>query len=231
MILLNNSFTIIVKAIEEGRRIIDNLKKIVAYLLSTSFSEMFLVGAALFAGTPLPLLPAQILWTNIIEEGFMNFSFAFEPKEDDVMKRNPSSTAMRNIVTPRLRSLVLILSIVTGATLVVIYFILLAFDIPIERIRTLLFVLLSFESIFFVFSIKDLSKPLWKINPFTNKYLVVALFLSIATVFLVLTVPALRTLLSLTPLSILDIGIIFAMGIFNVFLIELMKHLFFFDKK
>lgn len=83
MILLNNSFSVIVYAIEEGRRVVSNLKKIVAYLLSTSSSEVLVIGGALAFGLPLPLLASQILWINIVEEGLMNFSFVFEPKEKD----------------------------------------------------------------------------------------------------------------------------------------------------
>jgi len=80
LILLEGDFSVITYAIEEGRRIIDNLKKIIGYLLSTSFSEIFLIGGSLAMGFPLPILPAQILWSNIIEEGLMNFAFVFEPR-------------------------------------------------------------------------------------------------------------------------------------------------------
>ncbi len=231
IILLNNSFTIIVSAIEEGRRVLDNLKKIVAYLLSTGFSEVLVVGAALAFGAPLPLLPAQILWTNIIEEGFMNFSFAFEPKEADVMKRNPSSPMMRNIITQRLQALILILGIVTGTILVVIYFILLKSNMPIEEIRTLMFVLLSVDSMFFTFSLKDISKPVWKINIFNNKYLIFAFIASIGALLLSLFVPFLRNMLSLTTLTLEGIVLVVSVGIFNLFIIEIIKYIYFERKR
>jgi len=227
IILINNSFTIIVRAIEEGRRILDNLKKIVAYLLSTSFSEIFVVGGAILVGAPLPLLPAQILWTNIIEEGFMNFAFAFEPKEDDVMKRNPRSHAMRSIVTPHLRSLIIILSLITGIILVALYFILLRLGLAIEEIRTIMFAVLSVDSIFFSFSLKDLSQPLWKINPFSNRYLLGALAISIGALLLALFVPAIRDLLSLVPVSGFDLMFVFIIGFMNLVAIEVVKYIYF----
>ena len=77
LILIHNSFAIIVAAVEEGRRIMDNLKKIVSHLLSTSFGEVFVIAGAIIAGTYLPVLPVQILWLNVIEEGFLSFAFAF----------------------------------------------------------------------------------------------------------------------------------------------------------
>ncbi|MFC1730680.1 cation-translocating P-type ATPase, partial [candidate division KSB1 bacterium] len=99
IILINNSFSIITSAIKEGRRIIDNLKKIVSYLLSTSFSEIFVIGGALAVGAPLPLLPGQILWANIVEEGFMSFAFAFEKSENGVMTRSPRESLSKRILT------------------------------------------------------------------------------------------------------------------------------------
>ena len=230
MILLNNSFSIIVSAIEEGRRILDNLKKIVMYLLSTSFSEIFLVGGALMIGTPLPLLPAQILWTNIIEEGFMNFSFAFEPKEEDVMRRNPKSASMKSIITPRLRSIILILSLVTGVFVTAIYFLLLQFGLRIEEIRTIMFALLSVDSLFFSFSLKDLSKPIWRINIFSNRYLIVAILISVATLIAALYLPILQKLLSLTPINSSILALVFVVGIINLLIIELIKY-FYFERK
>jgi len=227
LVLLNNSFTIIVKAIEEGRHILDNLKKIVAYLLSTSFSEIFIVGGALIAGAPLPLLPAQILWTNIIEEGFMNFSFAFEPKEKNIMKRDPKSSRMQRILTKELKALIFILSLVTGVLLTGIYFVLLRMNIAIEEIRTIMFAVLSIDSIFFSFSLKDLSRPVWRINIFSNKYLLFALVGSIGALLLALFTPALQSLLSLAHMSPKILLLVLAVGIVNMTVIEVVKFIYF----
>jgi len=227
LILLNNSFSIIIKAIEEGRRILDNLKKIVAYLLSTSFSEIIIVSAALIAGTPIPLLPTQILWTNIVEEGFMNFSFAFEPKEKDLMKRNPRDVAMKNILTPNLKKLIILIAGVTGIILVALYFSLLYLGVSEEEMRTLMFIAVSVDSIFFAFSIKNLHKPIWKIDLLSNKYLIVALFLSMMMLILAITVPALQTLLSIAPLSQITFLALVLLGLINLAVIETAKYLFF----
>lgn len=227
VVLINNSFSVIVGAIEEGRRILDNLKKIVAYLLSTSFSEIFIVGGALVIGAPLPLLPVQILWTNILEEGFMNFAFAFEPKEEDVMRRDPQSSAMKNILTPNLKKLIIIISLITGVMLMSLYFFLLYLNIPIEKIRTYMFIALSIDSIFFALSIKNLHKPIWKIKIFSNMYLLISLSLSLFILVASLTVPMLQRLLSLTPPSLSEFGLILVLGIINLVIIEFTKYFVF----
>jgi len=80
-----------VDSIREGRIVISNLRKVITYLLSTGFSEVILIGGALLMGFPLPILPVQILWANIIAGGLMSFAFAFEGKDKNLMKRNPRS--------------------------------------------------------------------------------------------------------------------------------------------
>ena len=228
LVLLNNSFSIIIDAIEEGRRVLDNLKKIVAYLVSTSFSEIILVGVSILLGTPLPILPAQILWTNIIEEGFMNFAFAFEPKEADIMKRNPNDKKMQNILTPKLKKLIATVALVTGFMLVGVYlFLYFMTKIPIEEIRTIMFIAVSIDSIFFALSIKNLHKPIWSIHVLSNKYLIFALLTSLAVLLIALVTPALQTLLSLTPISGKVVLLLFGLGMMNIVIIELVKYIIF----
>ena len=226
--LLNDSFSIIIDAIEEGRRIRDNLKKIVTYLISTSFSGLLIVAGAIVIGAPLPILPAQILWINIIEEGFMNFAFAFEPAEKGVMKRNPKSDAMKMILTKNLKKLITIIAVITGTFLITIYFYLYFIDgMQIEELRTFIFVALSIDSIFFTFSIKDLHRPIWKIDFLSNKYLLFAFFASIGALVLALEFEPLRNLLQLRELKEHGYLVFLAIGFVNLMTIELAKYVVF----
>lgn len=227
IVLINNSFSIIVDAIREGRRIIDNLKKIVAYLLSTSFSEIFVIGGALLAGAPLPLLPVHILAANIIEEGFMSFSFAFEKGGKNIMKRNPRSAESKRIMTGDLVRLIVIVSTVTGLLGVSMYFLLLSLGLPIEEVRTLMFAILSLDAIFFTFSLKSLDTPVWRIDVFSNMYLLCALSTSIVLLISTLSIPLLQKTLQLVPLNPLEILLLVGVGIFNLATIELAKYVFF----
>ena len=227
IILLNDSFSIIVAAIEEGRRIIDNLKKIIAYLLSTSFSEIIVIGAALLAAVPLPLLPSQILWANIIEEGFMSFAFAFEKADPRAMFRDPRSNTHKKILTRRLKSLILTVGVITGALLVALYFVLLRMELPIEQIRTIMFAGLTADAIFFTFSLKSLDTPLWRIEIFSNPFLLGSLAISFLLLLGALTIPALQTLLSLVPLSWTIMLLMVGIGVVNLITIEAAKYLLF----
>ncbi len=227
LILLNNSFGIIVDAIEEGRRILDNLRKIIAYLLSTSFSEIILVAGSILIGAPLPILPAQILWINIIEEGFMNFAFAFEPAEENILKRDPKKERNRGILTKRIKRMILIMVAITSVLLVSLFFLLHFKGYPVEKMRSIMFAAVSIDAIFFSFSLKNLRKPIWKINLFSNMYLIFSLSLSVILLMAALFVPVLQKLLSVVPLSLQELMIILGIGIFNLLSIEIVKHFVF----
>ncbi|MFQ5661699.1 MAG: cation-translocating P-type ATPase [Candidatus Paceibacteria bacterium] len=231
IILLNNSFSIIVSAIEEGRRIIDNLKKILSYLLSTSFVEVFIIVGALAFAAPIPLLPSQILWANIIEEGLMSFAFAFEKKDKNIMKRDPRSHASKNILTPKIKKFIFTIGIVTGIFLTALYFVFLKMEIPIEEVRTMMFVAISIDSMFFTFSLKSFDTPIHKINVFSNKFLIIAFMFSVILFVAAVTLSPLRTLLSLTTLSVGQMLFLAGMGVFNLFTIEATKHYLFFRGK
>ncbi|MFH0845957.1 MAG: HAD-IC family P-type ATPase [Patescibacteria group bacterium] len=226
LILLDNSFSVIVFAIEEGRRIIDNLKKIVTYLLSTNFSEVAVVGGSLLFGLPLPVLATQILWINIVEEGFMNFAFVFEPREKN-FNNHELKKINAEILTPNLQKMILLIATITGIILITFYYVLLKLNLPMEEIRTLMFIALSIDSLTFSLSLKSLYQPIWKINLFSNKYLLFALGSSFLLILASVYLPILQIIFSTVPLKSLDFIILFGLALFNLTLIEWAKYFFF----
>jgi Ca2+-transporting ATPase len=91
MILLDDNFATIVNAIEEGRRIYDNIRKFVRYTMTSNAGEIWVMLAAPFLGMPLPLLPLQILWVNLVTDGLPGLALSIEPAEKDTMQRPPRS--------------------------------------------------------------------------------------------------------------------------------------------
>jgi len=226
LILLNNSFSIIVSAIEEGRRIIDNLRKIIAYLLSTSFIEIIAVGGALAIGFPIPMLPAQILWTNILTEGFMNFAFAFEPSEDDLMKRDPKKTGARTMLTPRFIRFIIMIGI-SGASAILAYYVYLIHfaSVPVDDARTLVFVMLTLATTLIAFSLKDLRTPIYAIKIWSNLYLLGSFTFAILGLVLALKIDFLSSMLRLSDIEILPaLPVLLAFLAVHILAIEIAKY-------
>lgn len=229
LILLNNSFTIIVAAIEEGRRIVDNLRKIVAYLLATSFGEIIVVAGALLLGLPVPLLPAQILWTNMLSEGFMNFAFAFEPKEGDLMMRDPKVSGARGMLSRELTIFILVIGVCSGLILLgANWFFASVWGLPIPQVRTLTFVALTLSAVLVSFSFKDLRSSLFSIKIFSNRYLIGSTFFALAGLVLALNVAPFPQLLRLVPI---DMGkaapVLLCVVLAQFLVVEVMKYLLF----
>lgn len=220
IVLLNNSFRVIVEAIKQGRVIKDNIKKSLTYLLSTGFSEIILIGGSVAAGFPLPVLPAQILWANIIQEGFMNFAYGFEKGEKGVMNKE---NAGGKIFTRDVKIMIFVIGIITDIFLLILFFVLLKLDYDLGKIRTIMFAGLSSDAIFFALSLKSLKQPLWKINIFSNKYLIYAWLLSLFALVAALSFPPLQNLLELVPISANEFLIILGIGILNLLSIEAAK--------
>ncbi|MBU2220482.1 HAD-IC family P-type ATPase [Patescibacteria group bacterium] len=227
LVLLDNGFSVITAAIREGRRLRENFKKIFAYMLSTNFSEVILIAFALIVGLPLPILPTQILWSNLIEGGFMNFAFAFEPLYPSAMKRKPKDPEIARVLSPKLIKLIVLVGSLTSAMLIGIYLFLLSLELPIDEIQTLMFVAVSVNCIFMAFSMKSLGTPLWKLPLLSNKYLLLALAGSMTFLFAALYIPFLQVLVHVTEPTLLQLGVLFGFGLINLATIELAKWLFF----
>ncbi|MEN8252328.1 MAG: HAD-IC family P-type ATPase, partial [Patescibacteria group bacterium] len=115
IVLLDGSFSTIVKAIEQGRVIYENIRRILIYLIADDFSELFLFFVAMFFGWPLPLLPLQILWINLIEDSFPNIALTTEYDKKGLMHeppRNPKDP----IITKAYKKFMIIVFIVSGSS-------------------------------------------------------------------------------------------------------------------
>ncbi len=232
LVLLNDGFSVIVKAIEEGRGILDNIKKVITYLLSDSFTEIILIGASVLAGLPLPLTAVQILWINLAEDGILGFALAFEPKEKDLMKKR-ATDYRGSLLTKEMKAIIFIIGILTDLILfsVFIYLLTVWGAQSLIHIQTFIFVALGIDSLFYLFSCKSLRKNLWKINPFSNKVLNISWFLALLGIAAGVYVPFLQKLLGTVPLNIYDWSLLFGLGLLKLTLIEMAKHYFIVKKQ
>lgn len=227
LVLLKDSFGVITKAIEEGRRLRDNVKKMFAYMLSTNFSEIFIITASLAAGMPIPILPTQIMWANLIEGGPMNVALAFEPLYPSAMKRSPKHPDIKNVLSKDLMKLIISVGTLTGLMLVALHFYLVSTGIPEEELRTIMFGAISASSVAGAFSLKSFGTPLWKIPVLSNGVLFISLLGSVAMLLIALFVPFVQNLVHTVPVSGFDLILIVSAGFANLVLIELAKQIIF----
>lgn len=229
LILQHDGFAVIVAAMEEGRRIVDNLRKVVAYLLATSFGEVALVGGALLLAFPLPLLPGQILWTNMLTEGFMNFAFAFEPKESDLMRRDPRRESARTMLSRRLVRFILLAGVISGGVLMIFFaYLTRNSSVSEEEARTFTFIALTLAAVATSFSLKDLRAPLWSVRIGSNTKLLGAVCFAIAGLIIALEWTPLRDLLALQPVALqTELPALAAVVLVTVFGTEIAKYFVF----
>jgi len=225
LVLLTDNFNIMVAAIEEGRAIIDNVRKVITYLLSDSFTETLLIGVSIMLGWPLPVIAVQILWVNLIEDGLPGIALAFEPKEKDVLKRKPEGKDV-HLLTREMKVIIFVIGILTDFILLGLLWWLLRGNHDIQYIRTMIFACLGINSLFYVFSCKSLRRNIWHINPFSNKFLVIAVLFGFLMLVSGIHLPVFQTLLRTMPLGFQDWLIILGLGILNIVLIEITKYYF-----
>jgi len=230
LVLLDDSFSIIVAAVEEGRAIIDNIRKVITYLLSDSFTEVILVGVAILFGFPLPISAVQILWVNLIEDGLPNVTLAFEPKEKDLMEQKPQGHNIP-LLTREMKAIIFIIGLITDFLLLALFFWLWKQTNNLIYVRTMVFAGLTIDSLFYIFSCKSLRKNIWQINIFSNKYLIIAWIVGVTLLISAIYLSPLQVVLETVPLGFYDWSIILGLGLIKLVLIETTKWYFIIKKE
>ncbi len=201
LILLDNNFRTIVAAVEEGRVIFENIRKVVAYVLSNSFAEVLAIFTAMLLGWPAPLLVAQILWIHLICDGPSDIVLGFEPKEDGIMDEKPKSIK-ESILPPLGLSLISVISIGSSIAALGIFGHYLHIHGNEVEGRSLVFASFAVNSLVYIFAYRSMRRPLYRMNSLRyNMPLVWAVLSGFAMVALPFAVPKLREVLGIVPLD------------------------------
>ncbi len=201
LILLDNNFRTIVAAIEEGRIIFQNIRKVVAYTLSNSFAEVLTIFIAMILGWPAPLMVAQILWIHLICDGPSDIVLGFEPREYGIMDEKPKSLK-EPILSHLGLSLIGIISVSSAvAVLFLFHHLYLAHGNSVEG-RSIVFASFAINSMIYIFAYRSMRQPIFRMNKLSaNMPLVWAVLGGLATAVLPFLIPGLRNLLGIVPLT------------------------------
>jgi len=231
MVLLDSNFATIVHAIEEGRNIFENIRKIVLYLLSSSFTEIILIGGSILLGLPLPLVAVQILWINLIEDTFPAIGLAFEPWEKELMMIPPRPKATAILSLP-MKFLIFVVGIFLNFFLLFLFWALNNKSLfHLSSPQTVMFVAIGIDFLFVPFACRSLRRPIFKFNPFGNKILNLTLITGFILLILAVYLPPLQLILKTHPLGINEWVFLLALGFFSFLLIEITKWAFILKKR
>ncbi len=220
LILVDNNLNSLKESIIEGRNIVENLRKVIIYLISDDFSEIILFIFAMIFSLPLPLLPTQILWINLIEDGLPGIALAFEKERvKELLKRQKEKG---EILTREIKKWMVWVGIITGLTACLSFFVFLQF-FSLEKTRTILFVLMAFDSLVYAFSLRNLRKPIFETNIFANKYLNFSLLFGLLVLLFSVYSPWGERIFSSLPLNFLDWLIVFSISLLELLFIEIAK--------
>lgn len=221
MVLLDDNLGTITSAIGEGRAMFDNMRRSVVYLFTGGFTEVVLITGALLMGLPLPLLPAHILWINLVTDALPNIALAFEPAEPDVLSRPPRPRG-EAVFNRQMAVLLLSIGIVTDLVLFGLYLWVLQ-DRSVEEARSFLFAAVGVASLAYVFAIRSFRRSLFRMNPFSNRWLVAAVAFGLVFMALPFVVPGLAVVLETVPLSLSDWALLLMIGVLKLGIIEVVK--------
>ncbi|MFH0739985.1 MAG: HAD-IC family P-type ATPase [bacterium] len=222
LVLLDNSFKTIVKAIEQGRVVFSNIRKVFTYLVADDFSELFLFLGCMIMGFPLPLLPAQILWINLVEDGFPDIALTTEQETKGIMDE-PPRRPKEPILNKPLKIWMLSIFFISGmAAFLSFLFFWQAYGY-LEKARTMTFALMCFDSLVFAFSVRSFKRSIFRKDIFSNRYLVYGALAGFVLLLLAVYFPPLQKLLNTQALAGFDWLVILGVSLIEIILIELVK--------
>ncbi len=220
MILLDDNFATIVKAVKEGRKIYDNIRKFIKYLLTTNSGEIWTLFLAPLAGLPIPLQPIHILWINLVTDSLPALALSAEPAEGDVMSRPPRPPQESVFAHGLGYHAVWVGLLMAGVALSMQAW---SFRTEHAHWQTMVFTVLCLTQLGHVLAIRSEKESLFKAGLLSNKYLsgaVVAAFsLQMATVY----VPSLNPVFQTAPLTFSELLLTLALSSVVFFAVELEK--------
>jgi len=234
LVLTDDNFATIVKAVEQGRVIYDNIRKYARFLISCNFDELVVIGSfAILGGIfgpelfPLPLLPAMILWINLVTDGAPAVSLATDPPDEDVMERKPRKP--EESILHGMGAFI-IMSFLLQAIGTILVFCLEYYVWPahgfrteetLREARTTAFVQAAVFELFVVWNCRSETRSVWRMgrDSFKNKFFVTSVIVSLAATLCITYIPITAKMFGLSPLSLTDLAYVISVASWGLFVL------------
>ena len=222
LVLLDDNFETISLSIDEGRRILANIRKAFVYLMSNSFDEVFVIGGSLLLNLSLPISALQIIWVNLFTGSLPALAFAFDEDMDRGKRRSGDSHL---IFTRGVKMFIFGVGILSSLLLFLLYYFLLKIGLPLDTTRSIFFVCFASYILVIAFSFRSLNRPLFSYSIFSNPKLNASILIAFTILVVTMTVPFIRNIFDLNPLPVKWLPFIALWLILNIFLVEIAKYL------
>ncbi|MGE5571939.1 MAG: cation-translocating P-type ATPase [Bacteroidota bacterium] len=203
MVLADDNYATIVAAVEEGRAIYDNIRKFIRYLLACNAGEVLTMLIAVLVGLPLPLVPMQILWMNLVTDGLPAIALGIDPVDPDVMTREPRRPK-EGVFSRGLGLKIASQGVFIGLCTIAAFLVSLFLHADLTRARTVAFTSLVMAQLFYVFHCRSEYRSIAEMNPWSNPYLIGAVLVSAAMQLSVIYGPGVQGVFHTTALGGID---------------------------
>lgn len=222
LVLLDNNFKTIVEAVRRGRITFNNIRKVILYLLANSFTEMIIVGGSVILRLPLPILPAQILWIKFIEDTTPAMALAFDETVEDVMKEYPRRRT-EPILNYKFKKLIAFYAIIMNISLFGLFYYFWKTSSNLDYARTITFVGLGLASLFYIYAVRGLKLSIFKLNPFSNKFLIITTIVGVLLLLVAIYIPFFNNILRTVPLGTKEWFVLISYAILSIIVYEVGK--------
>jgi Ca2+-transporting ATPase len=206
MVLLDDNFATIVSAVKEGRRIYDNIRKFVKYILTGNAGEIVVMLTGPLLGMPLPLLPIQILWINLVTDGVPAIALGYEEAEHEVMKRPPYNP-QEGIFARGLGWQILLIGLLVGLLSVGVGFWFWQGGTGSQAWQTMVFTMLTFCQMAYALCVRKQHQSLFTHSWASNPVMLLAVGLTLVLQLVLIYVPFFNTVFRTTPLTLKELGV------------------------
>lgn len=223
LVLLDDSFSTIVAAIREGRIVRDNMRKVLGFLLATNVAEVALFFGSVLLRLPIPLLPAQILWINIVTDGTADVALSLEPAEQSVMRRRPEPATAALLPGFVVRSVIVCGAITTLVALSIYWYLYRYLALDIAYARTMVFTFVAISSLLSTWTWRSLHQLIYKRGLWQNPWVVVCTAFSFALQLAALYLPGFQRFFGTAALGGADWLFLVVLSLITVALLDFRK--------
>ncbi len=222
MVLLDDDFSSIVRAVRAGRRIFDNIRKFIKYTMSSNSGEIWTLFLAPFLGLPIPLLPIHILWINLVTDGLPGLALTAEPAEPGIMSRAPRPPEENIFAHGMWQHIIWVGLFIGGISIAAMAW---AISRDVSYWQTVVFTVLTVSQLFHSLAVRSESVSLFHIGLFSNLPMLGAVMLTLLLQMVVVYTPALNSIFHTQPLPMFDLAVCLALSSLVLFAVEIEKWL------